>query len=66
MSAPDKIDGWVDFETMTTHLDGEDFPVTALLDAKGRATTNPDEAVIYHAGRGDQWFAARIIRREPS
>lgn len=55
-------DGWVNFETMTTELDGEEFPVTVLLDAKGHVTANPDEAVIYHAGRGNQWFAARVIR----
>ncbi len=60
MAAP--YDGWVDFETMTTELDGEVFPVTHLLDVNGRITIDPDKAVTYHAGRDDKWFSARIHR----
>lgn len=56
------LDGHIDFETMTTELDGETFPVTKLFDHRGRITTNPDDAVIYFAGRGSQWFSARIVR----
>lgn len=58
------LDGWVDFETMTTELDGEQFPVTKLIDGRGRETTDPAEAVIYFAGRDDKWFSARIIRHD--
>ncbi len=58
----DHYDGWVDFETMTTQLDGQLFPVTKLIDVTGAITDDPDRAVIYHAGRGDQWFSARIHR----
>lgn len=61
MSEP-KYDGWVDFETMTTELDGEIFPVTVLVDVNGQPTTDPDRAVVYHAGRGDKWFSARVHR----
>lgn len=53
-------DGWVDFETMTTELDGEVFPVTHLIDARGHVTIDPSEAVVYFAGRDDKWFSARI------
>jgi LDH2 family malate/lactate/ureidoglycolate dehydrogenase len=58
------LDGWIDLETMTTELDGERFPVTKLLDAQGRETTDPERAVVYFAGAGNKWFSARIIRHE--
>lgn len=59
---PQSLDGWVDFETMTTELDGEQYPVTKLFDARGRVTDDAAVATVYFAGRGDRWFSARIIR----
>lgn len=55
-------DGWVDFDTMTTELDGEVYPVTKLIDAAGAETDEANDAVIYFAGRDDKWFSARVIR----
>ena len=57
-------DGWVNFETMTTELDGEVFPVTKLIDVNGKLTDDPDKAVIYHAGRDYKWFSARVHRNQ--
>ena len=37
--------------------DGTTVPITNLLDEFGDETDDPDEAVTFVAGDGDQWFA---------
>ncbi|WP_310540822.1 hypothetical protein [Phenylobacterium sp.] len=36
--------------------DGTTVPITNLLDEFGDETDDPDEAVTFVAGDGDQWF----------
>ena len=47
---------------MVAEIDGEEFPMTNMLDHHREFTEDPDMCVMFVAGRDDTWLACSVHR----